>query len=123
MLATLGRTAYGRRRPILCAWLLLVLAGFTIGAGVFNDLKDSNGVSSAESVHGAMVLHDGSQEGPGILVVVTDTPMQYPAVRTAAQTLVGRIERQPFVHEVTTADPAPHAGLVPVPYWCRSRRS
>ena len=94
MLATLGRTAYRRRRLVLCVWLFLVLAGFGIGSGVFSHLKDSNGVSSAESVRGAKALHDGSKEGPGILVVVTGTEVRDPAVRAAVQTVAARIAQR-----------------------------
>jgi putative drug exporter of the RND superfamily len=112
MLATLGRTAHRRRRVVLCVWLFLALAGFGIGSGVFSHLKDSNGVSSAESVRGAKALHDGSKEGPGILVVVTGAEVRDPAVRAAVQTLAARIAREPFVHDVATAYNAPHAGLV-----------
>src|SRR5947199_687974 len=111
MLATLGRTAHRRRRLVLCVWLFLALAGFGIGSGVFSHLKDSDGVSSAESVRGAKALHDGSQEGPGILVVVTGVEVHDPAVRAAVQRVAARIAHEPFVHDVATADNAPHAGL------------
>jgi RND superfamily putative drug exporter len=111
MLTTVGRTAHRRRRLILCMWLFLVLAGAVMGSGVFSHLKESNGVSSAESVHGAKVLHDGSEQGPGLLVVVSHTRVQDPTVRAAVQTLARRIERQPYVHDVSTAYDAPHAGL------------
>src|SRR3954447_24783089 len=107
MLAALGRTAYDRRRLILCTWLILALAGFVIGSGVFSHLKDSNGVSSAESVRGAKALHDGSQKGPGILVVVTGTEVRDPAVRAAVQKVGARIAQEPFVHDVATAYDAP----------------
>ena len=73
MLARLGRAAHRRRRFILCSWLFLVLTGVVIGSGVFSHLKESDGVSSAESVRGAKVLHDGSENGPGLLVVVSHT--------------------------------------------------
>ena len=112
MLATLGRTAYRRRRLVLCAWLFLALAGFGIGSGVFSHLKDSNGVSSAESVRGAKALHDGSTEGPGILVVVTGAEVRDKAVRAAVQTVAARIAQEPFVHDVATGYDAAHNGLV-----------
>src|SRR3954468_8146215 len=112
MLATLGRTAHRRRRLVLGVWLFLALAGFGIGSGVFSHLKDSNGVSSAESVRGAQALHDGAKEGPGILVVVTGAEVRDPAVRAAVQKAAARIGQEPFVHDVATAYDAPQAGLV-----------
>ncbi|MEP7179217.1 MAG: MMPL family transporter [Pseudonocardiales bacterium] len=117
MLTTLGRTTQQRRRVILCMWLLLVLAGTAIGSGVFGHLKDSNGVSSAESVRGATVLHDGSQEGPSMLVVVGRARVHDPAVRAAVQTLAGRIRRQAYVHDVSTGYDAPRSGLVSKDGW------
>src|SRR3954468_20606641 len=110
MLAMLGRTAHRRRRLVLCVWLFLALAGFGIGSGVFSHLKDSNGVSSAESVRGAKVLHDGSSEGPGILVVVSAAEVRDPAVRTGVEAVAARIGQEPFVHDVATAYNAPHGG-------------
>src|SRR3954454_828231 len=112
MLATLGRTAHRRRRLVLGVWLFLALAGFGIGSGVFSHLKDSNGVSSAESVRGAQALHDGAKEGPGILVIVTGAEVRDPAVRAAVQKAAARIGQEPFVHDVATAYDAPQAGLV-----------
>src|SRR5664279_4228126 len=112
MLGTLGRTAYRRRRLVLCVWLFLGLAGFGIGSGVFSHLKDSNGVSSAESVRGANALHDGSEEGPGMLVVVTGAEVRDPAVRAAVRTVAARIAQEPFVQDVATGHNAPNAGLV-----------
>jgi RND superfamily putative drug exporter len=111
MLGTLGRTAHRRRRPILLIWLFVVLAGFGIGSSVFSHLKDSNGASSAESVRAAKILHDGSAEGPGILVVIGHVSAADPSVRTAIEAVARRIEQQRFVHDVTTTYTAPHAGL------------
>jgi RND superfamily putative drug exporter len=63
-------------------------------------------------VRGAKALHDGSKEGPGILVVVTGTAVRDPAVRAAVRTVASRIAQDPFVLDVATAYNAPHAGLV-----------
>src|SRR3954468_23335190 len=99
MLAMLGRTAHRRRRLVLCVWLFLALAGFGIGSGGFSHLKDSDGVSSAESVRGAKALHDGSPKGPGVLVGRTRNEGRDPAVRAAVQKVGARIAHEPFVHD------------------------
>jgi RND superfamily putative drug exporter len=111
MLGTLGRVAYQRRRVILCGWLLLILAGIGIGAGVFSHLKDSDGVSSAESVRGAKQLQHASTSGPAILVVVGNADVDDPNVQSAVEVLANRLDRNPFVHDVATAYNAPNAGL------------
>jgi putative drug exporter of the RND superfamily len=111
MLRGLGRAAYRRRHVIVCGWLLLILAGVGIGAGVFGQLKDSEGVASAESVRGAEQLRDAANAGPAILVVIAGAEVDDPNVRSAVEVVAHRLAREPFVHDVTTAYDKPQAGL------------
>ncbi len=52
MLATIARFCVRRRRWVLAAWMLLFIAGITIGSMVFGRLHDSNGGAGTESVQG-----------------------------------------------------------------------
>ena len=50
MLATIARFCVRRRRWVLAAWMLLFIAGITIGMTVFGRLHDSHGGASTESL-------------------------------------------------------------------------
>ena len=65
MFSAIGRWVYRHRRLVLVGWLVLFAVGIVVGSGVFNNLKDSNGAGSSESVQGFKILDQASGTAGG----------------------------------------------------------
>jgi RND superfamily putative drug exporter len=70
MYASVARFCVRNRRWVLLAWVLLFAVGIVVGSQVFNQLKDTNGASGAESVQGSSILDKASSAGPSAVVLV-----------------------------------------------------
>jgi len=70
VLKTIARFCVRRRRWVLGAWMLLFVAGVTIGSMVFGRLHDSNGGAGTESVQGSAIMQNASSMGPTAVVLV-----------------------------------------------------
>ncbi len=92
MLTAIGCWVHRNRRLVLAGWAVLFAVGIVVGGAVFNDLKDSNGASSSESVRGAQLLDKAAGSGPSMVAVVSGEPVDDPrtrsAVRRASRTLL-----------------------------------
>ena len=97
MLASIARFCVRRRRWVLAAWMLLFIAGITIGMMVFGRLHDSNGGAGTESVQGFNVMQQASSMGPTAVVLVKGPPVTAPGTRAAVIALTARLEKVPLV--------------------------
>jgi RND superfamily putative drug exporter len=97
MLATIARFCVRRRRWVLAAWMLLFVAGITIGSMVFGRLHDSNGSAGTESVQGSTIMQNASSMGPTAVVLVKGPPVAAPGTRAAVLALTARLEKVPLV--------------------------
>src|SRR6476620_9545760 len=113
MFATIGRFTARHRRALLLGWLVLLVAGIVIGAGVFDKLKESNGNSDAESVQGQALLDAASSEGMPLIAVVDGVPVDDPSTAQAVRDAARQVAQVPGITSVTTAydslDPAMRA--------------
>jgi RND superfamily putative drug exporter len=80
---------------------------------VFNNLKDSNGASSAPSVRGARILDQASGMGPSMVAVVSGRPVDDPATRAAVEAASQKVSALPGVVSVATAYSTPDPQLAP----------
>src|SRR5689334_19169195 len=115
MLATIARFCVRRRRWVLAAWMLLFVAGITIGSMVFGRLHDSNGGAGTESVQGSNLMQQASSMGPTAVVLVKGPPVAAPGTRAAVIALTARLEKVPDVTGAINAytNPADRALLSP----------
>jgi len=97
MLASIARFCVRRRRWVLAAWMLLFIAGITIGMMVFGRLHDSNGGAGTESVQGSTIMQQASSMGPTAVVLVKGPPAAAPGTRAAVLALTARLEKVPLV--------------------------
>jgi RND superfamily putative drug exporter len=111
MLATIARFCVRRRRWVLAAWMLLLVAGITIGSMVFGRLKDSNGSAGTESVRGYNIMQKASSMGPTAVVLVKGPPVAAPGTRAAVLALTARLERLPNVTGAVNAYTSPGPAL------------
>src|SRR5689334_20975643 len=95
-LARLARFCVRHRRAVLVGWLVLFLAGVVIGAQVFSRIKETNPRGS-ESAQGAGLLRAADSMGMSATVLVQGSPVDSPTMRSAVQTLTGKLERLPDV--------------------------
>jgi RND superfamily putative drug exporter len=107
MLATVARFCVRRRRWVLAAWMLLFVAGITIGMMVFGRLHDSNGGAGTESVQGYTIMQQASSMGPTAVVLVKGPPTAAPGTRAAVLALTARLEKVPDVTGAVNAYAGP----------------
>ena len=107
MLATIARFCVRRRRWVLAAWMLLFVAGITIGSMVFNRLHDSNGSAGTESVQGSNIMQNASSMGPTAVVLVKGPSVTAPSTRAAVLALTTRLEKVPLVTGAVNAYTSP----------------
>jgi RND superfamily putative drug exporter len=107
MFATVARFCVRRRRWVLGAWMLLFVAGVTIGSMVFGRLHDSNGGAGTESVQGSAIMQNASSMGPTALVLVKGPPTDAPGTRAAVLALTARLDRLPNVTGAISAYTGP----------------
>src|SRR5689334_18260622 len=107
MLATIARFCVRHRRRVLAAWMLLFVAGITIGMMVFSHLKDSNGGAGTESVQGYTIMQKASSMGPTAVVLVKGPPVAAPGTRAAVIALTTRLEKVPDVTGAVNAYAGP----------------
>ena len=107
MLASIARFCVRRRRWVLAAWMLLFIAGITIGSMVFGRLHDSNGGGGTESVQGSTIMQQASSMGPTAVVLVKGPPVAAPGTRAAVLALSARLEKVPLVTGAVNAYTSP----------------
>jgi len=107
MFATIGRFTTRHRRALLLGWLALLVAGLVIGAGVFDKLKESNGNSDAESVHGQALLDAAATQGMPLVAVIDGAPVDDPATAHAVRDAALQVAKVPGIVSVTTAYDSP----------------
>jgi RND superfamily putative drug exporter len=107
MLATIARFCVRRRRWVLAAWMLLFIAGITIGMTVFGRLHDSHGGASTESMQGYTIAQQASSAGPTAVVLVKGPPVAAPGTRAAVEALTARLEKLPDVTGAVNAYTGP----------------
>jgi RND superfamily putative drug exporter len=107
MLATIARFCVRRRRWVLATWMLLFVAGITIGSMVFGRLHDSNGGAGTESVQGYNIMQQASSMGPTAVVLVKGPPAEAPGTRAAVEALTARLEKVPDVTGAVNAYTGP----------------
>jgi putative drug exporter of the RND superfamily len=107
MLAAIARFCVRRRRWVLAAWMLLFVAGITIGMMVFGRLHDSNGSAGTESVQGYNITQQASSMGPTAVVLVKGPPAAAPRTRAAVLALTARLETVPLVTGAVSAYTSP----------------
>src|SRR5215470_4038591 len=109
MFASTARFCVRYRRWVLAAWMLLFVAGITIGSMVFGRLHDPDGGASTESVRGSVILHEASRIGPSVAVLVKGPPVAAASTRASVQALTARLVRLPqvtgAVNAYTSHDP------------------
>ena len=109
MFASTARFCVRHRRWVLAAWMLLFVAGITIGSMVFSRLHDSNGGAGTESVQGSAIVQQASSIGPTAVVLVKGPPVAAASTRASVQALTARLERLPqvtgAVNAYTSNDP------------------
>jgi putative drug exporter of the RND superfamily len=115
MLAAIARFCVRRRRWVLAAWMLLFVAGITIGSMVFGRLHDSNGGSGTESVQGYNIMQQASSMGPTAVVLVKGPPVAAPSTRAAVLALTARLEKVPLVTGAVNAYTSPADGALRSP--------
>ena len=103
LLARLATFCVRRRRFVLVAWLGLFVVGIVVGGQVFMHLKDSNGSSSTESVHGFTLVDNASTQGGSMVAVVDGARVGDPAVGKAVVAAARRVARLAGVTDVVTA--------------------
>ena len=111
MFSAFGSWVYRHRRLVLVGWLVLFVVGIVVGSGVFNNLKDSNGAGSSESVQGFKILDKASGTGPSIVAVVSGRPVDDPATRAAVDAASQKVSALPGVVSVATAYSTPDPQL------------
>ena len=97
MLSTIARFCVRHRRWVLAAWMLLFVAGITIGMMVFGRLHDSNGGAGTESVQGYNITQQASSMGPTAVVLIKGPPVAAPSTRAEVLALTARLEKVPDV--------------------------
>jgi RND superfamily putative drug exporter len=107
MLATIARFCVRRRRWVLAAWMLLFIAGLTIGSMVFGRLHDSNGGAGTESMQGHTIMQQASSMGPTAVVLVKGPPTTALGTRVAVIALTARLEKVPLVTGAVNAYTSP----------------
>ena len=107
MYTAIGSWVYRRRRLVLLGWLVLFVIGIVVGSAVFNNLKDSNGSNSSESVQGFNILDKASGMGPSVVAVVSGRPVDDPAARAAVQAASQEPAAMPGVVRVANAYETP----------------
>lgn len=111
MYARLGRFCFRHRRALLVAWAGLFVVGIVIGGQVFQNLKESNGSSSAESVQGLDILDEAANRGMSMEVLVEGPAVDAPGTRAAVEGLTTRLQRLPDVSGVVNAYNTPDPQL------------
>jgi len=103
LLTRVGTFCVRRRRLILLAWLGLFVTGILIGGQVFTHLKESNGSSSTESVHGFNLIAKVSTHGGSLVAVIDGARVSDPVVGKAVVAAAHRVSRLTGVTGVVTA--------------------
>jgi RND superfamily putative drug exporter len=111
MLTSVTGFAIRRPRLVVVAWILVLVAGFGIGIGVFERLTgDINSGSGTESARADDRLADTGPEQPAITAVVHGKPADDPAVRSEVDAAIADVRAIPGVTEVSAPQPSARTG-------------
>ncbi|MFK3982631.1 MMPL family transporter [Micromonospora sp. NPDC050397] len=101
MLAALGRSMWRWRWPVLGAWLVLVLAGATLGGSVFDRLSSTDGLRpGVESERAQARVDELLPEGPLVVAVVRDRDPYDPPLVESVSKISAEIRELPGVADV-----------------------
>ena len=112
MFARLGRFCVRRRRLVLAAWVLVVVAGVAAAGPVFAALEGGRLSGRFESVQGYDRLGDNARFGQREHMHVDDARIADPAVRAAVVAAARDVARIPDVGRGDGPDADPRLGLV-----------
>jgi RND superfamily putative drug exporter len=112
MLARLGRFAYRRRRLVLVAWLLVLVAGGLFGTSVFDRLNAADNRSDVPSAIAARQLDALGGTGPDVAVLLDGTPVTDPGLRAQVIRFATDVRAIPDVTQVVDAATTRAPGLV-----------
>ena len=107
MFASIARFCVRHRRWVLAAWMLLFVAGITIGMMVFGRLQFSHGGAGTESVQGYDIMQKAATAGPTAVVLVQGPAVAAPGSRAAVIALTTRLAKVPEVTGAVNAYTGP----------------
>jgi putative drug exporter of the RND superfamily len=113
MFARLGRFAYRRRRPVLVAWLALLVVGMTVGSGVTGRMSTAMHVddgSEAGRVH--QVVHELRHHGSQVVAVIDGAPVDDPVVQAQVEAAAADLRQVPGVVAVLDRYSTPVPDLI-----------
>jgi RND superfamily putative drug exporter len=111
MLTSVTGFAIRRPRIVVVAWILILVAGFGIGIGVFERLTgDINSGSGTESARGDDRLAATGPEQPALTAVVHGKPADDPSVRSQVDDAIADVRAIPGVVEVSAPQPSTRTG-------------
>jgi len=84
-------------------WVVVLVLGFTVGAGVFNRLVQGGASDAMESIQGFERLSAATPYGGQILAVVDGVPVEEPRLREAVLRAAAELTELPGVGRVVTA--------------------
>jgi RND superfamily putative drug exporter len=99
----IGEFCIRHRRALVVGWLFFFIVGVVVGGQVFGHLKDSNGSSSSESVHGFNLLDDAVNHGQAMVAVIDGAPVNDPVTRAAVGAAAAEVAQVNGVIGVETA--------------------
>jgi len=111
MLTSVTGFAIRRPRIVLAAWILVLVAGFGIGVGVFGRLTaDINSGSGTESARGHDRIATTGPERSALTAVVHGKSADDPAVRSQVDAAIADVRAIPGVVEVSPPQPSARTG-------------
>ncbi|BCB87526.1 MMPL family transporter [Phytohabitans suffuscus] len=111
MLTSVTGFAIRRPRIVVVAWILILVAGFGIGVGVFGRLTgDIGSGSGSESARGAERIEATGPEQPTVTAVVHGMPAGDTAVRSQVDAAIADVRAIPGVVEVSPPQPSARTG-------------
>ncbi|RKR89221.1 RND superfamily putative drug exporter [Micromonospora pisi] len=101
MLAALGRSMWRGRWPVLGAWLILVIAGATLGGSVFDRLSSTDNLRpEVESQRAQARIDQLLPEGPLVVAVVRDRDPYDPPLVESVTKISAELRALPGVADV-----------------------
>ncbi|MGN9907214.1 MMPL family transporter [Phytohabitans sp. LJ34] len=111
MLTSVTGFAIRRPRIVLAAWILVLVAGFGIGVGVFGRLTgEISSGSGTESARGHDRIAAAGPERSAITAVVHGKPAGDPTVRSQLDAAIADVRTIPGVVEVSPPQPSTRTG-------------
>jgi len=111
MLTSVTGFAIRRPRLVLVTWVLVLVAGFGIGIGIFGRLTaDIGSGSGTESARGNDRIAATAPEQPTLTAVVHGAPADDPTVRSQVDAAIADVRALPGIAEVSPPQPSTSTG-------------